>query len=147
MRQKKFDLEETKEFIREISGLMKELGLAEVEIEDGKRRVVLKRQSLISNPTVGSPAESKITGENLGVIKSPMPGTFYRALKPDSEPFVEAGSEVTPQTPVCIIDAMKVLNEIKAGTTGTIVEILAKNGQAIEFGQTLFKVKPSNKSL
>ncbi|MHC4455579.1 MAG: acetyl-CoA carboxylase biotin carboxyl carrier protein [Planctomycetota bacterium] len=71
-----------------------------------------------------------------------MVGTFYAAPSPDSEPYVEIESQVSPQTVVCIIEAMKVLNEIKAETSGTIAEILVNNGQAIEYGQVLFKVKP-----
>jgi acetyl-CoA carboxylase biotin carboxyl carrier protein len=79
---------------------------------------------------------------NLHEIASPMVGTFYRAPSPDSAPYVELGQKVTPDTVVCIIEAMKVMNEIKAETTGTIVEILVENGKSVEFGQPLFRVKP-----
>ena len=75
-------------------------------------------------------------------IKSPMVGTFYAASSPDSDPCVEIDSTITPQTVVCIIEAMKVLNEIKAEVSGKIAEILVTNGQAVEYGQVLFKVKP-----
>ena len=75
-------------------------------------------------------------------IKSPIVGTFYATPSPDSEPYVDIGTEVSPQTVVCIIEAMKVMNEIKAETTGTIVKILVTNGQAVEYGQVLFKVRP-----
>ena len=80
--------------------------------------------------------------QNLVDIKSPMVGTFYVTPSPDSEPYVEPGSPVDPQTVVCIIEAMKVMNEIKAETTGTIVEVLVTNGQAVEYGQILFRLKP-----
>jgi len=80
--------------------------------------------------------------EDLVEIKSPIVGTFYVAPSPDSEPYVELGSAVKSQAVVCIIEAMKVMNEIKAETSGTIVEILVTNGQAVEYGQVLFKVKP-----
>ena len=80
--------------------------------------------------------------EDLVEIKSPIVGTFYATPSPDSEPFVEVGTVVNPQTVVCIIEAMKVLNEIKAETSGTIVEVLVTSGQAVEYGQPLFKVKP-----
>ncbi len=80
--------------------------------------------------------------ENLVEIKSPIVGTFYATPSPKSEDYVEPGSTVKPQTVVCIIEAMKVMNEIKAETSGTIVEILVTNGQAVEYGQVLFKVKP-----
>jgi acetyl-CoA carboxylase biotin carboxyl carrier protein len=78
----------------------------------------------------------------LVVIKSPIVGTFYATPSPDSDPFVEVGSQVDAQTVVCIVEAMKVMNEIKAETSGTIAEILVSNGQAVEYGQALFKVKP-----
>jgi acetyl-CoA carboxylase biotin carboxyl carrier protein len=67
-----------------------------------------------------------------------MVGTFYRAASPDSDPFVSVGSEVGPETVLCIIEAMKVMNEIKAETSGRIVEILVENGEPVEFGQPLF---------
>lgn len=75
-------------------------------------------------------------------IKSPMIGTFYRAPSPESAPYVEVGSEVHPDTIVCIIEAMKVMNEIKAEVHGKITKVLVENGKPVEFGQPLFKVKP-----
>jgi len=80
--------------------------------------------------------------EDLVEIKSPIVGTYYATPSPDSDPFVELGSHVEPQTVVCIVEAMKVMNEIKAETSGTITEILVTNGQAVEYGRVLFKVKP-----
>lgn len=74
-------------------------------------------------------------------ITSPMVGTFYRAASPDSEPFVEEGKKVTSETVVCIIEAMKVMNEIQAENTGTIVEVLVENGDPVEYNQPLFKLK------
>ena len=75
-------------------------------------------------------------------IKSSIVGTFYATPSPDSEPYVEVGSHVDAQMVVCIIEAMKVMNEIKAETSGTIAEILVTNGQAVEYGQVLFRVRP-----
>jgi acetyl-CoA carboxylase biotin carboxyl carrier protein len=75
------------------------------------------------------------------IIKSPMVGTFYRAPNPDAKAFVEAGSPVQPDTVICIIEAMKLMNEIHAEVKGTITECLAESGKPIEFGQPLFKVK------
>ena len=75
-------------------------------------------------------------------IKSPMVGSFYSASDPDSPPFVEVGSQVTPSTVVCILEAMKVFSEIKAEVSGTIEKILATNSQAVEYGQPLFLVRP-----
>lgn len=81
--------------------------------------------------------------KNLIEIKSPTPGTFYVASSPDAEPFVRVGSKVKPDTVVCIIEAMKVFNEIPAECTGTIVSIQVENQQSVEYGQVLFKVDPS----
>ena len=92
-------------------------------------------------PTNGQ-APGTAKREDLLEIKSPIVGTFYEAPSPDSEPYVEAGSRVDPQTVVCIIEAMKVMNEIKAEVSGTIVERTVKNGQAVEYGQVLFRVRP-----
>ncbi len=75
-------------------------------------------------------------------IKSPIVGTFFATSSPDSEPYVEAGSHVTEQTVVCIIEAMKVMNEIKAEVSGTIAEVVVTSGQAVEYGQVLFRVRP-----
>jgi len=74
-------------------------------------------------------------------IKSPMVGTFYRAASPESPAFVEAGAKVEEKTVVCIIEAMKIMNEIQSETKGTVVEVLVENGQPVEYGQRLFKVK------
>jgi acetyl-CoA carboxylase biotin carboxyl carrier protein len=94
-------------------------------------------------PSSGQPAgAAAIQDTGLEQIKSPLVGTFYAAPSPDSEPFVEVGTKVESQTVVCIVEAMKVMNEIKAEINGTVVQILVKNGQAVEYGQPLFKVKP-----
>ncbi len=74
-------------------------------------------------------------------IKSPMVGTFYRAASPESKPFADSGTKVVENSVVCIIEAMKIMNEIQAETKGTVVEVLVENGQPVEYGQRLFKVK------
>jgi len=76
-------------------------------------------------------------------IKSPMIGTFYRAPSPEAGAYVEVGSDVHPETVVCIIEAMKVMNEIKAEVKGVVTQILVENAKPVEFGQPLFKVRPS----
>jgi acetyl-CoA carboxylase biotin carboxyl carrier protein len=83
-------------------------------------------------------------GEEAGLtpIKSPMVGTFYSAASPDAKPFVSVGSAVDEETDVCVIEAMKVFNNIKAECRGTIAKVLVGNGQTVEFGQTLFLVRP-----
>jgi acetyl-CoA carboxylase biotin carboxyl carrier protein len=96
--------------------------------------------SSISGP-VGSAGAGSIEDANLIPIKSPMVGTFYSASSPDAQPFVTVGSEVNDDTDVCIIEAMKVFNNIKAECKGTIARVLVENGQTVEFGQPLFLVK------
>jgi acetyl-CoA carboxylase biotin carboxyl carrier protein len=142
--------------IEKLLEIMKANDLVEIEIKQGEDKIFLKRSqpqgSIAPMPIIHSPA---ITPEHIAtaqaalapiggleVIKSPLVGTFYATQSPDSPPFVEVGSKVEPQMVVCIIEAMKVMNEIKAEISGTIVEVLVKNGQAVEFGQALFKVKP-----
>jgi acetyl-CoA carboxylase biotin carboxyl carrier protein len=92
----------------------------------------------ISSPTASSPDAASVQPQ----IVSPMVGTFYLAPSPDSPPYVSVGQEVQEDTVVCIIEAMKVMNEIKAETRGVIVEILAQNGKPVEFGKPLFAVRP-----
>ncbi len=95
-----------------------------------------------AGPEGGGEAATKEELEGLQEIRSPMVGTFYRAPAPDADPFVKVGDKVSPDTTVCIIEAMKVMNEIKAEMDGEIVKILAENGEPIEYGQPLFLVKP-----
>jgi acetyl-CoA carboxylase biotin carboxyl carrier protein len=80
--------------------------------------------------------------DGLGTIDSPMLGTFYRAEAPGAAPFVEVGAKVDPDTTVCIIEVMKMMNSVPAGVSGTIAEIVAENGQLVEYGEPLFRVKP-----
>jgi acetyl-CoA carboxylase biotin carboxyl carrier protein len=160
MAHKDTDLQKIKELIE----IMKNNDLVEIEIKHGDDKIFLKRsqpqqQSFTTVPTPSIPVAtqrgeqapseqatptSRLTPqqtEDLIEIKSPIVGTFYEAPSPDSDPYVEVGSHVEPQTIVCIIEAMKVLNEIKADTVGTITEKLVKNGQAVEYGQVLFRVR------
>jgi acetyl-CoA carboxylase biotin carboxyl carrier protein len=88
-----------------------------------------------------APAAKAIESAPMKEIVSPMVGTFYGAASPDAPPFVEVGKPVTEDTVVCIIEAMKVMNEIKAETSGVIAEVLAENGKPVQFGQALFKVR------
>ena len=81
------------------------------------------------------------TAADLHTLKAPMVGTFYRASSPEAEPFVNEGSKVSPGTVLCIIEAMKLMNEIEADLAGVILEILVENGQAVEFGQPLFRIE------
>ena len=91
-------------------------------------------------PTLTTPGKSE-ADEGAGYIKSPMVGTFYRSPTPESKAFAELGTKVVENSAVCIIEAMKIMNEIQAEIKGTIIEVLVENGQPVEYGQRLFKIK------
>jgi acetyl-CoA carboxylase biotin carboxyl carrier protein len=145
--------------IKELIEIMKENDLVEVVIEHGDDKVSLKRacaqtsmtpmsfmpgQPLTAPASAQGPSDSSTDADDgLIDIPSPIVGTFYEAPTPDSTAYVEIGTQVSPSSVVCIIEAMKVMNEIKSEVSGTVVQILSSNGQAVEFGQPLFKVKPS----
>jgi len=93
------------------------------------------------NASVAHPVSAPVETSHLRDIVSPMVGTFYRAASPDASPFVDVGKEITEETVVCIIEAMKVMNEIKAETKGVIAEIVAENGKPVQFGQVLYRVR------
>jgi acetyl-CoA carboxylase biotin carboxyl carrier protein len=138
--------------------LMQDNDLNTVELRDGEKRVMLKRGPAGSSgpvvmpmaypaPSGGSAPPPAANGsaeesEKLLEIKSPMVGTFYAAPSPDAKPFVTLRSAVSEETDVCVIEAMKVFNNVKADCKGTIAKILVNNGQVVEFGQVLFLVKP-----
>ena len=155
---KQTDLEKIKELVE----LMISKDLVEVEIIDGENKIHLKRPqsgvpTITQVPITTAPAVQVTPAaqtedakeqvppdeevEELTEIKSPIIGTFYSSASPESKPFVTIGTRVEPETIVCIVEAMKVMNEIKAETSGTIVEILCKAGQAVEYGQAIFKVR------
>ncbi len=149
------------EFIEKVVRLVEEAEIGELEVEskEGLRLVVKKQSSsVITSPTfipqmiTGNipsaipahdipVAKPVVVDESIEIIKSPMVGTFYRAPAPDAPSFVETGVIIQANTVVCIIEAMKVMNEIKAGISGTVQEVMVENGQPVEFGQPLFKVK------
>jgi acetyl-CoA carboxylase biotin carboxyl carrier protein len=148
------------ELLERLIRLMTANELNTVDLRDGKRRVVIKRgmsavHALTTSPYAppavhpagaGASAHSPAAADHekgLIAIKSPMVGTFYESPSPDAPPFVSVGTEVNEDSDVCIIEAMKVFNNIKAECTGTIQKILVSNGQTVEFGQVLFLVKPS----
>ncbi len=104
-------------------------------------------QQVATMPSSSAPAsipkatEPTAEDKTISVIKSPMVGTFYRAASPDSQPFVDVGSKVSEDSTVCIIEAMKVMNEIASEIKGVITEILVENGEPVEYGQPLYKIK------
>ena len=91
-----------------------------------------------ASPLSGQPPRDE---PGIGYIKSPMVGTFYRAASPESKPFADVGAKVVENSVVCIIEAMKIMNEIQAEAKGSILEVLVENGQPVEYGQRLFKIK------
>lgn len=151
--------------LEELTRMMKDADLNTVDLRDGENRIVLKRGALqVESPaftpapmhhsapppaptsvaaSTSAPATAEDADAGLVPIKSPMVGTFYSAPSPDAKPFVSVGLQVDEESDVCIIEAMKVFNNIKAETRGTIARVLVTNGQTVEFGQPLFMVKPS----
>jgi acetyl-CoA carboxylase biotin carboxyl carrier protein len=153
--------------IKSIVDLMKKNALSEFEMEEGDFKIKLKRDA-VGKPRKGEPvmvqeapmvlsAAAPILAATPAAattpaaapepegteVKSPMIGTFYRKPSPDAEAFVEVGAKVNPDTVVCIIEAMKVMNEIKAEVKGTIIEVLMEEGKPVEYGQGLFRIDPS----
>ena len=153
--------------IQRLIKVMKSGGIIELELDDGKEggRIRLKRAGdtppqpaplvqLMHGAPAGAPvppaptlqtpalAEAPPAQERGKPILSPMVGTFYRASGPDAEPFVQVGAKIAVDTPLCIIEAMKVMNEIKSEVAGEIVAVLVENGEPVEFGQPLFLVEP-----
>jgi acetyl-CoA carboxylase biotin carboxyl carrier protein len=141
--------------VRRLVEMMKEHDLAEIDLRQGDQRVRIRRgaEPLVSSgspvvqyapPPANAPAkEAKAdtaAATDLAVIKSPMVGTFYVASSPDSPPFVKVGDHVGPESIVCIIEAMKVFNEIPAEISGRVAAVLVENGAPVEFGQPLFKI-------
>jgi acetyl-CoA carboxylase biotin carboxyl carrier protein len=145
--------------IKSIIDLMKKNDLSVFEIEKEGFRLKLQRAASVepagggahaatpSPKAAGTASEAALAQPRsietvpLKDIVSPMVGTFYRAASPDTPPFVDVGKTVTEDTVVCIIEAMKVMNEIKAETSGVIAEVIAENGKPVQFGQALFKVR------
>jgi acetyl-CoA carboxylase biotin carboxyl carrier protein len=147
--------------IKAIIDLMKKNSVSEFELEKQDFKIRLKRgitgpaavmqdepqmvayapspmaASMAAPPVAALPTSTEIE------IKSPMIGTFYRSPSPESGPYVEVGTEVGPETVICIVEAMKVMNEIKAEVKGVITQVLVENAKPVEFGQPLFKVRPS----
>lgn len=147
--------------IRRLVELMREHELSEMDLRQGETRIQIRRGSLPVVTTSGrssaaQPAPAAVAAEpapaaappkpapaedaNTALIRSPMVGTFYSAPDPDSSPYVKVGDIVGPETTVCIVEAMKVFNEIQAEVAGKIVAVLVGNGEPVEFGQPLFKL-------
>lgn len=153
------------ERVRQLIEIMAEHDLAEIEVEEPDLRIKIRKnlpiqylppglnytqlqQPPVAHPALQMPVEAERSSaaldqeEKLLEIASPMVGTFYRASSPGADSYVSIGSEVGPDTVVCIIEAMKVMNELKAGVVGTIHRVLVENGTPVEYGQPLFEVVP-----
>jgi acetyl-CoA carboxylase biotin carboxyl carrier protein len=155
------DIRKLKELVR----LMTASDLTELDLQDKDEQVTIRRASPQVAPQVihaapvihqapvaapaaapapsAAPAAAPAADEGLVAIESPMVGTYYASPSPDKPPFVSVGGQVGPNSVVCLVEAMKIFNEIKAERSGTIVKVLVQSGQAVEFGQPLFMIKPS----
>jgi acetyl-CoA carboxylase biotin carboxyl carrier protein len=151
--------------IRELIDFISSSGLAEVNIETEEFKISVKKNAVVTNvteitgpapvtsqPTINgteapTPAQQaaaeKKEQDKYITIKSPMVGTFYKAANPEAEPFIKVGDTVSTGQPVCIIEAMKLFNEIESDVSGTIVKILVENASPVEFDQPLFLVDPA----
>ena len=158
------EFDEIQDVLERLIGVMDARKLDELEIEVEGLKVALRRggrggdsPAVVvahagAHPAVpmpaapaapgGTPAEGE--GEGLHIVSSPMVGTFYRSPAPDADPFVDVGDEVTPDTVLCIIEAMKVMNELKAEVAGVVQAVRAEDREAVEYGQPLFVIaRPS----
>lgn len=144
--------------IRELAQIVSENGLSAIEVAEGENRVRIERAvaapaavpavvsmpAPVAAPTAPAPApaaeETNVDFNRTREIKSPMVGVFYAAPSPDAKPFVEVGSKVKKGDIVCIVEAMKLMNEITAEFDGEVVDVCVHNGDVVEYGQTLFKL-------
>jgi acetyl-CoA carboxylase biotin carboxyl carrier protein len=147
--------------LKKLIDLVQESGIAELEITEGEERVRIARGGAVNVTPLAAPAASAAlapsasaapgappaaapaaaepaAGQEGHVVKSPMVGTFYRAPAPDAKPFIDVGGAVKEGQTICVIEAMKLMNEIEADASGTIKAILVENGQPVEYGQALF---------
>ena len=137
--------------IRRLVELMNEHELAEIDLRQADQRIRLRKggepiiTTELARPAAapaGGPAPAAAAASDLIEIKSPMIGTYYASSSPETPPFVKVGDHVGPTSTVCIIEAMKVFNEIPAEVSGLVVSVLVDNGEPVEFGQPLFKIDP-----
>ena len=142
--------------LKTLIDLVEESGITELEVTEGEEKVRIAKHSTLAAPqqtfvvpqaapatpttssSVATSIEAKTRLPEGQVIKSPMVGTFYRSASPESEPFVEVGSTIKAGETLCIVEAMKLLNEIESDCSGTVKAILVENGQPVEFGEPLF---------
>lgn len=145
--------------LKKLIDLVEESGISELELTEGEEKVRISRALMPSNapvmqymaapqtapvaqsapvPTAAAPVVAEVEGHT---VKSPMVGTFYRSSSPDAKPFVDVGSKVAVGDTLCIIEAMKLLNEIESDVAGVVKKILLENGQSVEYGEPLFIIE------
>ena len=142
-----------KKYLEELTELLCKNELSEIYLKDGEKEISIRKENTAVATSVApvavpessamqTPAEVSATPEKKGrAITSPMVGTFYKASSPDAKPFVEIGTTVKEGQVVCIIEAMKLMNEIEADVSGKVIEICVEDGQPVEFGQVLMYVE------
>lgn len=146
----KFDIE----YIEKLAEIISEKGLTEISLEDGNQAITMRKElytgaiqvtapqaAPVAAPQAAAPAAPKAEPKKGQPVTSPMVGTFYKAPSPDAKPFVEVGQTVSKGDVVCIVEAMKLMNEIETEFSGKIVEICVEDGQPVEFGQVLMYVE------
>jgi len=145
----KLDFEQLRELIR----LLDEANLTEIEVEHDDDRIRVRRDPVATvaavpqsvaptaEATANASAEAAAAEENGLYVTSPFVGTFYRSPSPDGDPFVEVGDEIVVGQVLCIVEAMKLMNEIEAETVGIVVEVLVENGKPVEYGDRLFRIE------
>ena len=142
--------------LKKLIELVQESGIAELEITEGEEKVKIVKGGVVTLTTTAAPAAGPVAvaapeakpaaappaqpaaGQDGHVVKAPMVGTFYRSPSPDAKPFVEVGQPVKEGDTICIIEAMKLMNEIEADASGVVKAVLVENGQPVEYGQPLF---------
>lgn len=140
------------EDLKELIDLLKDSDITELQVEKDGTKVKIKREKILSSlemPVHKQAAfQEKILAETeeetqrLVTITSPIVGTFYRSPSPDANPFIEMGARVSKSQVLCIVEAMKLMNEIESDVDGTVVKILVENGQPVEYGEPLFLIEP-----
>ena len=143
------------EYIEKLAKILTDNGLTEISLEEGEQAITLRKDAIMPAPVVTAPAAAPVAAAPAAPasepvaddskkgtpIVSPMVGMFYKAPSPDAEPFVSVGSVIKPGDVVCIVEAMKMMNEIESEVTGKVVEICVEDGQPVEFGQVLMYVE------
>lgn len=145
------------EYIEKLAKVLAETGLTEISLEDGEQAITLRKDVIVApvaaapaasapvaapaQPAAPAPAKASEPAKKGTPITSPMVGTFYKSPSPDADAFVSVGDNVKPGDVVCIVEAMKMMNEIKSEISGKVVEVCVEDGQPVEFGQVLMYVE------